>query len=123
MRTVRLDGLTGDWLALLVAAPTGVTYTTWYGGEVERDGALEGYLVPLRAPAVQAVLRRLFEQTFGGTGTWGFAWPEVHLTTLSEALAGISLELDRDRLDQADEAWVPVVGPDGSGILTWANSR
>ncbi|WUO43891.1 DUF6210 family protein [Streptomyces sp. NBC_00285] len=30
--------------------------------------------------------------------------------------------LDESRLAEADEAWVPVLTPDGPGVLTWENS-
>ena len=32
------------------------------------------------------------------------------------------LELDEDRLGEADEAWIPVATSDGPGILVWRNS-
>ncbi|WP_328753160.1 DUF6210 family protein [Streptomyces sp. NBC_00285] len=32
------------------------------------------------------------------------------------------LLLDESRLAEADEAWVPVLTPDGPGVLTWENS-
>jgi hypothetical protein len=32
------------------------------------------------------------------------------------------LRLDERHLSDADEAWVPVLTPDGPGILVWSNS-
>jgi hypothetical protein len=32
------------------------------------------------------------------------------------------LKLDESRIAEADEAWVPVLTPDGSGVLMWFNS-
>jgi hypothetical protein len=32
------------------------------------------------------------------------------------------LLLDESRLGELDEAWVPVLTPDGSGLLVWNNS-
>ncbi|MFF4084520.1 DUF6210 family protein [Streptomyces sp. NPDC001777] len=33
-----------------------------------------------------------------------------------------TLGLDGGRFRDADEAWVPVITPDGPGVLLWANS-
>jgi len=33
-----------------------------------------------------------------------------------------SLELDETRINEVDEAWVPVITPFGSGTLVWKNS-
>ncbi|MFF9573324.1 DUF6210 family protein [Streptomyces sp. NPDC014685] len=33
-----------------------------------------------------------------------------------------TLRLDGSRFRDADEAWVPVITPDGPGVLLWANS-
>ncbi|MFJ9461250.1 DUF6210 family protein [Kitasatospora sp. NPDC101447] len=32
------------------------------------------------------------------------------------------LQLDESRIREADEAWVPVITPDGPGVLVWLNS-
>ncbi|MGS2617385.1 DUF6210 family protein [Micromonospora sp. LZ34] len=32
------------------------------------------------------------------------------------------LRLDESRMREVDEAWVPVITPDGSGVLVWFNS-
>ncbi|MFV2176746.1 DUF6210 family protein [Actinomadura sp. LOL_016] len=32
------------------------------------------------------------------------------------------LQVDESRLAEVDEAWVPVVTPDGQGVLVWLNS-
>ncbi|MFI8456658.1 DUF6210 family protein [Kitasatospora sp. NPDC085464] len=32
------------------------------------------------------------------------------------------LQLDESRIGEADEAWVPVITPDGPGVLVWLNS-
>ncbi|MDX8149202.1 DUF6210 family protein [Lentzea sp. BCCO 10_0061] len=32
------------------------------------------------------------------------------------------LRLDESRIREADEAWIPVITPDGPGLLVWCNS-
>ncbi|WP_407924527.1 DUF6210 family protein [Actinomadura physcomitrii] len=32
------------------------------------------------------------------------------------------LQIDDDRIEGLDEAWVPVRTPDGPGVLVWCNS-
>ncbi|MFD9003063.1 DUF6210 family protein [Streptomyces sp. NPDC059582] len=32
------------------------------------------------------------------------------------------MRLDENRIRDTDEAWVPVITPDGPGLLLWANS-
>jgi hypothetical protein len=34
----------------------------------------------------------------------------------------VPLILDESRLDEIDEAWVPVTSPDGPSVLIWENS-
>ncbi|MFF7677589.1 DUF6210 family protein [Actinacidiphila glaucinigra] len=33
-----------------------------------------------------------------------------------------ALRLDESRIRDADEAWVPVITPDGAAVLVWFNS-
>lgn len=40
----------------------------------------------------------------------------------SDQLWPVPLALDESRLGEVDEAWVPVVTPDGPGVLVWENS-
>ncbi|MEV5568545.1 DUF6210 family protein [Spirillospora sp. NPDC052269] len=81
-------------------------------------------------------LRALFEGHFRGAGTWNYIWPDeqerAKLRDLDEditywACDGQSeephlLKLDVDRIREADEAWIPVLTPDGPGILLWYSS-
>ena len=77
----------------------------------------------------------LFERHLRGAGTWNYRWPEDELEKLRQIVSSISywagdghseqphpLRLDDSRLPEADEAWLPVVTPDGAGILVWPNS-
>jgi hypothetical protein len=136
-RTIFLDsdGTGGEWMHVVIAHPTGIEYQQQYGGTACRQGTVEGYLVPVWAPDELAILRRVFEGHLKGAGSWSqrFTWPPKELTTVIEAVERITfwpsdhgaperLRFDHDRLADLDEAWVPVVTSDGSGVLVWANS-
>jgi hypothetical protein len=128
-----------SWMYVVVELATGIVYQTQYGGTVTRDGAVEGYLVPVHEPEALAELRDLFERTFRGAGAWDHDWtgsPD-RLRRLREAVGRIPfwvctsdgegeqrlmLTLDDSRLSVADEAWVPVRTPAGPGMLLWSNS-
>lgn len=132
------DGfLDHDWMAVIVRAETGVSYRQQYGGTACRQGTVEGYLVPVFSRDAYAKLTELFEGTLQGAGTWNWRWPDDLLTVLREAVALVRMPpsewtdfpdqsqpliLDAARLEEVDEAWIPVTCPDGPGVLTWPNS-
>jgi hypothetical protein len=123
------------WMAVLVAAPTGVTYTNQTGGFATTPRQIEGYYVPVFDQEGLDLLRSIFEGTLGGAGTYrGVTWTGPMLDDLRVAVARVRMDssaggpsevpliLDESRLDESDEAWVPVTSPDGPGILIWENS-
>jgi hypothetical protein len=130
------DGSGGDtWLYVVVEAATGVYYQQQYGGTACRQGEVEGFLVPVAADDALAALRRLFEHDFRGAGTRNRTWAKNEWERLRQIVGIIpywacdgqmeephDLRLDDDRADEADEAWVPVLTPDGPGVLLWCNS-
>ncbi|MEV7211827.1 DUF6210 family protein [Kitasatospora cineracea] len=130
------DGMSaGGWLYAVVEARTGVCYQQQYGGTACRQGQVEGFLVPLSGPDALDALRGLFERHFRGAGTWNHQWPEDERGRLREAVESVAywasdgtseephaLRLDESRIREADEAWVPVITPDGPGVLVWFNS-
>jgi hypothetical protein len=130
------DGSLGDdWLYVVVHGSTGVLYHTQYGGTANRQRGVEGYLVPLAAPAQLRSLRRLFEVTLKRAGSWNYPWPEHEAQVVRDAVVAIPywtsdgiteqrdfLSIDASRWDEVDEAWLPVVTPDGPGTLLWSNS-
>jgi hypothetical protein len=126
-----------DWMAVIVHAPTGVFYRQQYGGAACRHGTVEGYLVPVFSACAFAKLSELFEGTLRGAGTWNWSWPGDLLLALRESIGMVKmptstwadfpdeaepLRVDDTRLAEIDEAWVPVISPDGPGVLTWPNS-
>lgn len=133
------DGLAGGtgwvWMYVVVHAGTGVFYQQQYGGTTCRQGQVEGFLVPLFSPDSLGRLRELFEGHFRGAGTWNHQWQDDETDRLRMAVEGIRywtgdglnetpspLRLDEQSLRDADEAWVPVLTPDGPGTLVWFNS-
>lgn len=130
------DGtMPGDWIHVVVEAPTGVVHQQQYGGTACRQGQVEGFLVPVSGGDALGPLRELFEGDFKGAGVHSRPWPDGARERLRRTVAGIPywacdgrdeercfLRLDEDRFHEVDEAWVPVVTPDGPGILVWRNS-
>ncbi|KJS55509.1 hypothetical protein VM98_12890 [Streptomyces rubellomurinus subsp. indigoferus] len=124
------DGMAeSGWLYVVVEAPTGVVHRHQYGGTACRQGRVEGFLVPVCGPGATAGLRGLFE---GGGEPCGADARDRRLRAL---VAGIvywacdgraeephALRVDEGRAREIDEGWVPVVTPDGPGVLVWPNS-
>lgn len=131
-----------DWLLLVVCAPTGVTYEQQYGGYLCNHAKVEGFLVPVCQPEVLAKLREAFaDPRLGGRGILGTqGWAENQVEDFIGLVEGIVnmigyrttseeppmevpvVALDRGRLSELDEAWVPVRTPDGPGYVAWVNS-
>ncbi|TDC96031.1 DUF6210 family protein [Actinomadura sp. 7K507] len=130
------DGTGGArWLYVVVEAKTRVIYQQQYGGTACRLGQTEGFVVPLSAPDELDALRELFEKYFRGAGTWNHTWPDDERDRLRRTIESIrywvcdgtteephDLTLDESRIHEADEAWIPVITPDGPGMLVWHNS-
>lgn len=142
MRHVFLDpdGTTPIGLAVIVQHPTGVTYATQCNGTVTEERSCEGYLVlcPTHEPdAPEADLGKEMERFFYRhfrNGSWT-TWTDILAEELAAIVARIPfwydvdgeshrgrLELDRTRLADCVEAWVPVITPMGPGILVSDNS-
>ncbi|MFI5527724.1 DUF6210 family protein [Kitasatospora sp. NPDC051853] len=119
----------------MVEAGTGVVHHQQYGGTTNRQGQVEGFLVPLHSPDQLACLRALFERDLRGGGAEGHRWTAEQRARLRSAVSAIrywtsdgtddhphSLRLDDSRTAETDEAWVPVLTPDGPAVLLWSNS-
>ncbi|MDG5801817.1 DUF6210 family protein [Streptomyces ossamyceticus] len=139
-RHVELDpdgsGTGQGWVCVIVAAATGVVYRVQGGGFGCVPYEQEGYLIPLFGRDLDDELRAVFVDELHGQGSRDLDWPERLLDRLRAAVAEFHLygsanrddlypaplALDESRLPEVDEAWVPVVTPDGPAILTWENS-
>ncbi|GLZ11545.1 hypothetical protein Acsp04_17800 [Actinomadura sp. NBRC 104425] len=121
------DGMADGWLYVVVEAPTGVIYQQQYGGTACRQGQVEGYLVPVFGPDALDSLRTLFERHFRGAGAWHRSWSAQERDRFRDGVEGITfwacdghteephaLKLDENRMADTDEAWVPVLTPDGA---------
>jgi hypothetical protein len=122
----------GQNMLVLVPSETGLVYEHRYGGSRRRHAEIEGFLVPAWAePEARAALDHVFSVDLGGNGIRDEHRPEV-LGTVGEAVEQIwyrgtgdrmaRLRIDEARAHELDEAWVPVVAPDGPAYLVWSNS-
>ncbi|MGW4233449.1 DUF6210 family protein [Streptomyces sp. NPDC004980] len=124
------------WVFVVVAAPTGVVYQTQGGGTGCIPYEQEGYLLPLYGTGLDDGLNELFVGDLEGGGSRRFDRPQDLLDRLRQEVAALHvygsanrdetwpapLALDESRLAETDEAWVPVLTPDGPGFLAWQNS-
>ncbi|MFD4657141.1 DUF6210 family protein [Kitasatospora sp. NPDC058444] len=123
------------WMFVIVAAPTGVIYQNQGGGYGCVQYQQEGYLIPLLGPDLDDELKEIFVGELKGHGSRRLDWPADLLDRLRAAVGfhvhgsanrddplPTPLVLDESRLSEVDEAWVPVLTPDGPGVLVWENS-
>jgi len=123
------------WMAVLCQADTGIRYSHRTSGVRCLSRSMDGYYVPVFNRETLACLRSLFEEEREGQGAR--QGPEV-LTPYRERIRDavsqvrmdssvggpgeVPLQLDYSRFGEADEAWIPVVTPNGPGVLIWENS-
>jgi hypothetical protein len=122
----------GQNMLVLVPRETGLVFEHQYGGFACRHAEMEGFLVPAWAhPEAREALDQLFLADLGGNGVRDED-RSVSVRRVSAALRRIwyrgtgdrmaPLEFDDERTDEMDEAWVPVLTPDGPAFLAWTNS-
>lgn len=127
------------WLAVVVQAPTGITYASQCGGVANECRRVEGYLVPLGGLKYDPDLGRLdsaeLRAVFHDNSRCVGRATAERISELARLVAEIPfwvcredtveergrLKLDDIRMDQVMEAWVPVQTPEGAGILLWDN--
>ncbi len=136
--TLNPDGFRDFGLLVVVRAPTGVVYRNQCGGYYCLQLTAEGFAVPVGDVEAAKEIVEFFDGEFEG---WppdrGESWNESNLAELEAIVAKMPcwkcgpkpgrdeeafLKLDRTRLDEMTEAWIPVVTADGPGILTFENS-
>src|SRR2546422_10477988 len=130
-----LEGNGNGTVFVIVAAPTGVVYEIQGGGYGCVPYELEGYLLPVPGRGLDEELKDVFVGELQGAGAQGLTWPppllerlrgavalHVHGSANRDDLYPAPLVLDESRLAEADEACVPVLTPDGPGVLVWENS-
>ncbi|MEV1021093.1 DUF6210 family protein [Streptomyces sp. NPDC050264] len=134
-----IDESDSGWMFVVVAAPTGVIYQNQGGGHGCIQYEQEGYLLPFYGGSdakLDEGLNALFVGELKGWGSRRLDWPpnlldrlrhevaELHIygSANRDDLFAAPLILDESRLAETDEAWVPVLSPDGPGFLVWRNS-
>jgi hypothetical protein len=132
-RTVVIDadGTLGSFLGVIVRSETGIIYEVQCNCTATDQRGVEGFYVPVGgakydadAGSVQASeLRSAFHSgrklSFGRLRDIVEDIPYWASRTNQESRS--HLQLDETRSAEAVEAWVPVVTPDGPGILVWKN--
>ena len=130
-------------MAVVIEHPTGVVYGHQCGGTGCYQRFVEGYLVQVGGPRFEvdkgqlssAALTAVFHNGRRCSYGWGFRPPEDRLTELAARIEEIPYwyhsdldnyirepaRLDETRLAEICEAWVPVLTPEGKGVLVWAN--
>jgi hypothetical protein len=130
------DGLSPEYLLIIVAAPTGVVYEHQCDGTTCDQRSQEGFLVQVGEEGSPGVIYDWFWKHFRGTGMTAAGWSDLLVDELELVIAGIPcwhidshgrdergfLKLDRARIDECVEAWIPVLSPYGPAILVLNNS-
>lgn len=142
------DGTQQLGLIVIVAAATGVTYAHQCGGHATVIRQMEGFAVPVGDATAAQPLRAFFHQRFLGNPPAverdtekrsDDGWTAADLEKLDLLLGQIALwetfpegsgvdderaflQLDRSRLEELTEAWIPVSSRYGPGMLVFANS-
>lgn len=143
VRVVELDpsgSLQQGWMAVVIRHSSGVVYVNQSGGVACQQRVVEGYLVmlgntPFRAdepPTKSDKLNAVFHDGDACKWEWtGAAVPEDRIRWLRKLVRQIAcwsfegglgrLELDLARKNEIAEAWIPVITPDGPGVLVYRN--
>jgi hypothetical protein len=138
------DGTWGPWLLVAVKAPTDVVYENQCGGTGCEHRLVEGFLVPIGGPSMGSAegdirvdeLTAIFHQGKACIWNWiGNSLPPDRLECLKKLVEKVpfwacshsgedrrlNLKLDIDRVFEIAEGWIPVVTPDGPGVLLFQN--
>ena len=137
------DGTGGDIFGVIVQRETGVAYGTQCEGIRTDERYTEGFFVPISGSMFDPEEGRINAETLRSafhvedlclhaTDTFD---PADYAGLLRHVVSKIpfwymdaqgetqrvQLEVDASRLHEAAEAWVPVLTPQGPGILVWPN--
>jgi hypothetical protein len=137
------DGSGGDVFGVIVQRATGVAYGTQCEGLRNDERYMEGFFVPVSGSMFNPEEGRINVERLRSAFHMGDLClhgsdhfePSDYVGSLRHAVSSIpfwyidakgetqrvQLELDASRLDEAVEAWVPVLTPQGPGVLVWPN--
>lgn len=144
VRVVQLDpdGTLDPWLAVVIRYSTGVAYANQCAGVATENRMVEGYLQLLGGAQcdVDRVRVAPLMEVFHDGDACKYAWrgqqlPAERLARLEKLVGEIPywtthlessdskqpLRLDKSRIDEIAEAWIPVETPDGAGVLVYKN--
>ena len=128
------DGSLDIGLLVVIEGNTGVVYEHQCAGYACEQRGVEGYLVPVGTRQAAASILRFFERFKGWPPPANQAWTPSLARELSDLVKEIpywerreredfrfSLQLDHHRLEEATEAWVPVLAAGHRAILLFEN--
>jgi hypothetical protein len=130
------DSTIKDYLGVIIRHASGVIYSQQCGCTSTELRDVEGYYVPISGEPVRdegrySIIMNLvsvFHQNKKNMGHPISADQRKQLKLVVESIPWwdadenrAHLKLDDNRLDEVTEAWVPILTPDGPGILTWPN--
>lgn len=129
-----------DWMAVVIRHATSVVYVNQSAGLARQQRLVEGYLMMLgravfevsEPPTTGRELTAVFHDGEACRWEWtGDKVPENRMERLSRLVRQIAywsyehgrgqLQLDLARKDEIAEAWIPVLTPDGPGVLMHQN--
>ncbi|HVH64497.1 MAG TPA: DUF6210 family protein [Candidatus Acidoferrum sp.] len=136
--TIDPEGTQAWGCSIIVDSPTGILYEVQTGGHATAQRRAEGYLVPVGDAVAAGPLLEFFAKQFNGNPPplGGNKWTAGHLDALAEIIGQVAywskrpdgsdqrshLQLDRNRLTELTEGWIPVRLLDGRGVLIFKNS-
>jgi len=137
------DGTAPPWIAVAVRHQTGVIYGSQCAGVATEERRIEGFLVPLGGWKYEPDSGRIdldhLTDVFHEGDSCKYGWtgrnlPGERLQRLSVLVGEIpywrcgfersdrfAIHLDKNRIDEIAEAWIPVETPDGPGTLLYKN--
>jgi len=130
------DGSACPYLLFLVFAPTDVFYSHQCGGLACIQNEAEGFLVQVGDDKLREELYSWFQSEFRGSCMNSTVWTPSRIDTLGGIVSRIPcfhtdnegtdhrsfLSLDRGRIQDCVEAWIPAISPYGGGVLILNNS-
>jgi hypothetical protein len=129
------DGTQQPFAFVVVQHPTGITYGHQCAGLLTDCRSVQGFLIPVGGTELSANLSSWCVTRWRGNG-YDINWTTDLIKSLSDLVSTIPcwhtvddggdrrefLQLDRDRIAECVEAWVPVLTPYGPGVLLFENS-
>jgi len=114
------DGTLHEWAFVVIERSTGVVYQHQFGGTANRQGEIEGYLVPVDASHARQRLDDVFVHRLKGVGSWGKVLEDELLEAVRGAIATLrywpdmqgspvveQLQVDEDRLRRSTRDGFP----------------